>query len=309
MSSGTSKGMEVMAKEDEAATDLVALIDAGDEAGLRRALMAGADPNADHPGGQTALETAVLVGQPGLVRLLAAYGADVDRTDGYGETALHFAAQRDETGCVAALLDCGADPFLANDGGMTALSFAAERCSERSTRLLLDAQTRIDRQRSDREARLPGMFAEDDELDLDPEVLAERTVFQIFKSDAPEDRRQAAWRCAVMIATYQMGRVNWPVEIGEAEMMLMYNVVHGSLEEVDAWLPRVSTVNVIDHGVGWSLLVSAVDRNSLELVERLLAAGADPTWAGHPRWRFTPLEYAIGEGYDEIAERLRAAGG
>jgi hypothetical protein len=107
-------------------------------------------------------------------------------------------------------------------------------CSERSTRLLLDAQSRIDRQGSARVARLPAMFVEDDDLDLDPEVLAERTVFQIFKADASEDRRQAAWRCAVMIATYQMGRVNHPVEIGEPEMMLMYHVIHGSVEEVDA---------------------------------------------------------------------------
>ncbi len=122
----------------------------------------GADPDARHPLGWTALHAAAINGHAGVVRVLLGAGADPDAPEEFsniylsarerglhsmdvmvareedfsrrlsnranfrGCTALHYAALADDLGVLALLLEAGADPLRANDYGRTPLDYASE---------------------------------------------------------------------------------------------------------------------------------------------------------------------------------------
>jgi ankyrin repeat protein len=245
-----------------------------------------------------------------ISELLLRYGAVTTVNPRSGQTALHEASGQADSACLTLLLAHGADPLERDNQGETALCNAARIASEENVRRLLEAHEKVQAAEVDSVPRLPNMFAEDDELDPYPEAVAEKIAFELSQDpNESEVQREAAWRCTVLIARYQLAAINPAVAIGEAETLLMYHVNHGPAQDVRAWLPKVRNVNFTDHNVGWSLLVSAIDRRSLEIVDLLLGAGADPNWFGHPRWTDTPLDYAIREGQHEIAAHLRHCGG
>ena len=290
--------------------DLQNAICSGDYEVVRRAMMSGVSPNQICGGSLSLLEWAAVFDDAKISELLLRYGAVTTVNPRSGQTALHEASGQADSACLTLLLAHGADPLERDNQGETALCNAARIASEENVRRLLEAHEKVQAAEVDSVPRLPNMFAEDDELDPYPEAVAEKIAFELSQDpNESEVQREAAWRCTVLIARYQLAAINPAVAIGEAETLLMYHVNHGPAQDVRAWLPKVRNVNFTDHNVGWSLLVSAIDRRSLEIVDLLLGAGADPNWFGHPRWTDTPLDYAIREGQHEIAAHLRHCGG
>ena len=97
---------------------------AGDSAGLKAALVAGADVNALDGQGWTALMHAVNKGYPQLVELLLEAKADPDIQAPDGATALFIAMVRKKTLVVGLLADAGADILIRGPQGKTAVDVA-----------------------------------------------------------------------------------------------------------------------------------------------------------------------------------------
>src|SRR5262245_14904056 len=113
----------------------------GNSAMVDRLLQAGADPNTTLPGGETALMTAARVGKLPTVKALIARGATVDAKDEkHGQTALMWAAAEGHAPVVEMLVELGADykARLATSG-MTPLLFAVREGHGDVVRVLLKA--------------------------------------------------------------------------------------------------------------------------------------------------------------------------
>ena len=111
---------------------------AGDVATLKTLLKQGADVNAAHGDGMTALHWAASNGDAAMAQMLLSAGANIRATTRLGGiTALHIASQAGHAQVVAALIAGGADVNLATATGATALMLAARGGSvDTATRLI-----------------------------------------------------------------------------------------------------------------------------------------------------------------------------
>jgi ankyrin repeat protein len=89
-------------------------------------LQAGADVNARHPDGSTALTWAAYHDNAALAERLIAAGADVSAASEYGQTPLSVACHNRNTALVERLLDAGANPNTASPTGETVLMAVAD---------------------------------------------------------------------------------------------------------------------------------------------------------------------------------------
>ena len=106
---------------------------------VRGLIVGGADPDAAHGDGMTALHWAAQSGDVGLIPLLLDAGADAEaRTRLGGHTPLHVASRSANDGAVAALLEGGADANALTDTGATPLHFAAGSGAAGAVASLLD---------------------------------------------------------------------------------------------------------------------------------------------------------------------------
>jgi ankyrin repeat protein len=87
----------------------------------------GADPNERDGGGDTALHSAILLGDDESVRLFIAHGADVNARNKSNVTPLHCAAKDNRAELASLLLVKGADVNARDNGGETPLHTAALR--------------------------------------------------------------------------------------------------------------------------------------------------------------------------------------
>ncbi len=99
---------------------------AGDEAAVRRALKAGADPNFADAGGRTPLMEASLRSRVDIMRPLLEAGADPNLSTAFGETALIFACSGRGRDTVPLLLQHHADPKKADRDKKTPLMWIVD---------------------------------------------------------------------------------------------------------------------------------------------------------------------------------------
>ena len=115
----------------------------GRAAALSRLITAGADPNTSLPGGETLLMTAARTGNPDAIDVLLGGGADVNPTDDAGQSALMWAAAANNPGAVAALVAQGADLHVRTEAGLDALMFAVRGGRAAATGALIDAGANV----------------------------------------------------------------------------------------------------------------------------------------------------------------------
>jgi len=133
-------GADVKAANRYGITPLTLAITNGDSAMVEMLLKAGADPNTTLPGGETALMTAARVGTLASVKALLARGAAVDSKDEkHGQTALMWAAAEGHAPVVQMLIEVGADFKTRLASGMTPLLFASREGHSDVVRVLLKA--------------------------------------------------------------------------------------------------------------------------------------------------------------------------
>jgi uncharacterized protein len=110
---------------------------ARNEAGVRRFLDRGANPNAAEPDGTTLLMRAVHGRSAAIAKLLIDAGADVSIGNRYGVTPLYLAARAPDPAIARQLLQAGADPNTALPEGETVLMTASKAGSLEIVRALL----------------------------------------------------------------------------------------------------------------------------------------------------------------------------
>ena len=134
-------GAVVNAANDYGVTPLALACDNGSGAMVTRLLEAGADPNAARSTGETPLMTCARTGNLDAVNALLAHGADPagGAESWHEQTALMWAAGEGHTEVARALVEHGADVHARSSGGFTALLIGAREDEPELARLLLAA--------------------------------------------------------------------------------------------------------------------------------------------------------------------------
>ena len=133
-------GGDVDAANDYGVTPLSLACDNGSAAMVARLLKAGADPDAARSTGETPLMTCARTGNPDAVSALLDAGADPSAAESWqGQTGLMWAAAEGHTEIASVLVAHGADVNARTAGGFTALLLAARGDDLELARLLLDA--------------------------------------------------------------------------------------------------------------------------------------------------------------------------
>jgi ankyrin repeat protein len=237
--------------------------------------------------GTSALHAAVAIKDVELISSLISRGAEVDATDRSDQTPLLFAIGSDDVELVRLLLDNGADPRGNGKTFHTPLYLAVLQRSEPVTRLLLERGAPLEQPAfvSERLASLCGT-SERGQL-LNQTLMMQRP--HELSSKADED---AVWRSSERL---------WPVvsvllEFGADPNCTDYdgNTLLTSLIEFDAPMELIryaiekgAAVNATESSQKTPMMLAGVEGSKVplllaiikgraDLVETLLAAGADP---------------------------------
>jgi ankyrin repeat protein len=139
------QGAGVMASNRYGVTPLSLAAVNGNAAMIRLLLDAGADANTTLPEGETVLMTAARTGIRDAVAVLIDHGADVNRQEAWrGQTALMWAAGEGHADVLQLMLENGAEVSLQSDGGFTALLFAAREGRITAVGTLLESGASLD---------------------------------------------------------------------------------------------------------------------------------------------------------------------
>ncbi len=295
-----------------AATTLVEAVKAGDVASLVQALQQRADVNAPEPDGTTALHWAVIRNQPEMVQRLLRAGAKARVANDYGATPLAEAALLGSTDVVRMLLEAGADVESANGDGQTALMLVARTGNVDAARLLLARGANVNARERWREQtplmwavaqQQPQMVAELVAHGADVNAVSKENHWQRQVSAEPRALhrpvgglrplhfavREGCLDCARILLDHGAR-----IDEGDPEGItpLVMAIINGRFDVAAFLLDRGANVHRWDL-FGRSPLYAAVDMNTiprggrpdgpgldrttpLHLVERLLAAGANP---------------------------------
>ena len=207
---------------------------------VERLLKAGAAPNAPLLTGETALMTAARSGNPGVVRALLANGANVNARETKGQTALMWAAENRHPEVARTLLENGADVHARSTGGFTPLLFAARQGDLASAQVLLAAGANPNETATASQPRVPGSRPATADGSSPPLVVASASVE------------------AITISGFRVV----PRPSGHEAVALFL-------------LENGADPNMAD-GRGLTALHAAVETGRLQLVNALLARGANP---------------------------------
>jgi len=219
----------------------------GDVDTVRALLQQGFDPNASSVDGTPALHWAARVNHQELALLLLNAGADVNAASRYGLTPIHLAVQNHHVGMVRQLLEAGADTEAADGSGELPLHLAIRSGDAPVLELLLSHGEQVDaRDRSYGQTAL--MFAVREEKPLLARRLLEAGADVNAQSFAGEEHRRVL-PSEVPVGTSQGVGIN---RSGLPDRGMRYPII----------------------GMKTPLLF-ATRQGNLELVQMLVAAGAD----------------------------------
>ncbi|MBN1240315.1 MAG: ankyrin repeat domain-containing protein [Gammaproteobacteria bacterium] len=265
-----------------------------DAALVERLIAAGADVDAANDYGATPLSQAAVVGNADVVRMLLEAGADVEARDPDGQTALMVVARSSNVDAARALLEHGADANAREEWRrQTALMWAAAQKQPAMVRLLLEhgaepnvrsAANEWSRQVSAERRRMYRPFG-----GLTPLIYAAREgclecAQALVEGGADPDMTDPRGVTPLIVA---IDNLHFDVAA--------YLIDAGAdIQKWDWWgrtpLYMAVDMNTLPHG-GRPDLPSTSETTSLELVERLLQAGANP----NAQLKLTPPYRHVGD--------------
>lgn len=295
-----------------ASPPLVEAVKSGDRAAALALIDQRADVNAPEPDGTTALHWAVHRNDLELVRRLLRAGADVNARNDYGATPMSEAAVLADAALVGALLEAGADVESPNADGQTALMVVARTGRVEAAQVLIDRGADVNAaERWRGQTALmwaaaqsqPGMVRLLAARGADVNARSMVNGWQRQVTAEPRAVYRPAGGLTPLLFAAREGCVDCArilVEAGadlelpdpEGISPLLMAVINQRFDVAAYLLERGADPNAFDFW-GRTPLYAAVDLNtiprggrpdrpsldrvtSLEMIERLLAAGADP---------------------------------
>jgi ankyrin repeat protein len=245
-------------------------------------LEAGACPNTLDPSHGAPLHLAVAASDAVLVAQLLEAGADVNLVCSKHGTALGIAVRNQDSTLAGLLLGAGALPDQLCSGGNTPLNVAAGSGQVAIAEQLLDAGAAVNLAGKHGLAPLHTAIAYGDK----------QMVELLLGRGAALDVSSKGYGTPLQAAVYVA------VESGGSQQ---------SLEVVQVLLAAGADPKVASHGstAGGSLLHAAVEGRCVQLVQMLIAAGAEVNAASSEG---TPLQLAVGKKAEEVVRMLLSAG-
>ncbi len=265
----------------------------GDVADVHVLLQQGPDVNAADADGTTALAWAVHTDHVTIASALLDAGADVAATNRYGVSPVHLASENGSAEMLGVLLAHGADPNAALPDGETALMTAARTGNAAAVNALLAAGAKADAVESRKgQTALMWAAAEDNAAAVAALLAAGADIAQ--RSAAGEfDALAFAVRGGAIEATRVLLDAGADVnaETRGGMSMLVLATLNAHYELAALLVERGANPNADKHGwtalhqLAWSRRwnrgfnlpgpAATGDLSSLELVEKLIAAGAN----------------------------------
>jgi uncharacterized protein len=270
---------------------------AGDRAAVQRLLRDGADVNAAHGDGMTALHWAALNGDVALTSMLLHGGANVmSRTRLGAYTPLALAAEAGHGPVVAALVDAGADVNATDSSGTTVLMLAAASGDAEAISVLADHGAKVDaRERAmgqtalmfaaarNRVRAIHLLVARGARVDATNEVVNLTALTDPER--APAGGTPQRGRGAPANGPRPVAGVDRPYNYNELVgaqgglTPLLFAVRQGHVDAVKALVDVGANVNQVSAGDKTSPLLMAVINGHFDLAEYLVDRGADVTLA------------------------------
>ena len=248
---------------------------------LTHLIAAGADPNTLLPGGETPLMTAARTGDPEAIQVLLAAGARVNTTDAQGQSALMWAAAANNPGAVAALVARGADLNLRTEAGLDALMFAVRGGRVAATEGLIAAGADVNGTLTTGETVLEVAL-------VNSQWSLADTLLDHGADPNHSDAGYTALHRLTVLRPIVAGLVfsaNIEIPIGSVDIILdLVKKMIAKGVDVNARMSKdalkeqrfLNNRDVLVH-VGATAFLLAAKEADLELMDTLLAAGADPT--------------------------------
>ena len=264
---------------------------------LRALIAAGVDVNAAHAG-MTPLLAATRDswhGRPEAVMTLLANGADPRAGDADGNTPLHHAARSSDPGVAALLRDAAAELDVLNADGITPLGMACASGNWRLARFLLERGAKTEPPGAT-PALLAAAGSEEDDAAGVQLLLKHKARVNAHDAHGRSALHEAAFagNDDALAALLQAGaEVDARDDAGRTPLLDAARGMH--LSTIDAMLSAGADITAVDgHRRGSIGLACLADAPSVTLMQRLLAAGADPEQADADGKR--PVDHAAEAG-------------
>jgi cytohesin len=304
-------GANAKAANEFGATPLYAAAAHADPAMTEKLLAAGADANTPLMSGETPLMEAARRGNLATVRALLSKNANPNaRESNGGQTALMWALSERQSAVVEVLIKHGADVQAGSKTGFTPLMFAAQQGDEDSTRILLragakpnDAQTKTGLTPLMIASAMAHAKAVDALLDngADPNLADANGYTSLHRvvrdTDYGINLESRDATLAVVTSLLKHG-ANPNARLVQDKDKAAEEIKNGNVQ-IEGKRTAVTVDEIILQGA--TPLFLAAEVNNLDVIKKLVDAGADPL-IGSDRGT-TPLMMAAGAGTDVQRER------
>jgi len=268
-------GADLELQNQKGLTPLHVCADVGNAALLDLLLKYGGDVNARNQDGNTALHLAAWNGNADQVRMLKEHGADASILNSDGNSALHFGALRGHKAAVGHILEMdGANPNATNSDNATPLQLAAEADEDEVVSMMASLRNIV----------------------LDGENV--RGWSPLYTAAYNGNRQMVNLLCKQGADPNHQNTEGWSAAHAAADQS--HKAVVADLIEKYG-----SNVNV-QTNEGTTPLFFAAQRGNLNLVQYLIAHGAQPSLGNPGGWQ--PIHGACYNDFDDVVSVLIKSG-
>ena len=263
----------------------------------------------------SAFHNAILVGNLAKVKQLVESGMDVDTKDKFGWTPTYWALSAGQKELFEYLLNKGADVNAKTDAGCTLLHQASTAGFVEIVKSLIAKGVEVDAKPDSGNTPLK-IAAGAGHKEIVKLLIANGAVVNVTAKNGTHplgDAAVASHEEVVKLLLASGAKINLQPE----DKLMCGTALHaaargGHIAILDLFIANSADVNAVcKHGTPLHLAVASrtemEDKRSVEIIEKLLAHGADVNAKSPSRGR-TPLHQAAERGRYKLAERLIAAG-